>query len=451
MTKALFLVLGWLLLASSSFPQVPASAEPNRITGARLDVEYNQEKTTATIHITNLSDKTIDTVLTSYKTGEGSNVSSMFTANLKTGESITRNETSNHAMVIGLDAIRYVDGTMETRNDAIANAIKEEERIAKEQHQRELAYGKAFAVPDALLHMPVEEQIVRNYYAKLSFISEVGTLSQVMAQVTGGFSSRLTDSAARGLLEDHAHFALSEFQIGDLSEIEDSPWMLLLNPDAPQDMIMVNSSSAAFGLNHHMEQLKTYQVALREHDNREQQDERKNQLAASMRYTGVSTVKDALKRIYTGEWSRYAAFTVHADLHGQAFTYRTIFLFARQGEMVAIFDPTTRVPTSLNEPLYPQVLVESVYREVPFIKTWTAEHQLAGCKKFKEPEVCCNPVTGQCGLATEDVSHSLSLPLDERDLPLLKTFLEPAPPSATATQPNAPCPVTAADIAPSQP
>ena len=50
------------LLACHVFAQSSAPSEVNRITGARLSVEYNQDKTSATTHVTNVSDKIISTV-----------------------------------------------------------------------------------------------------------------------------------------------------------------------------------------------------------------------------------------------------------------------------------------------------------------------------------------------------------------------------------------------------
>ena len=70
---------------------------------------------------------------------------------------------------IHLDAIIYADGIQEVRNDAVLAALKEEERRIKERQEKEKEYASAFAAPNPASHMPQEEQIVRNYYAKLAF------------------------------------------------------------------------------------------------------------------------------------------------------------------------------------------------------------------------------------------------------------------------------------------
>ena len=158
-----------------------------------------------------------------------------------------------------------------------------------------------------------------------------------------------------------------------------------------------------------------------------------------MRARNASTVKDVVKLTNPGDWSRYASFTVSARLQGQTISYRATFLFADQGRKVAIFDPAIRMPVELNGPLYPTVLVESVYRELPLIKKWVAQNQLTGCKRLKEPEVCCDPEAGRCGLASEDVAHSLTLPIDDNDRWVLKGLMEPDP--AAKKPADGPCPV----------
>jgi hypothetical protein len=286
--------------------------------------------------------------------------------------------------------------------------------------------------------MPQEEQIVRNYYAKLSFLAQL----QVLPNVAMHRSPRLTEAAVRDLMKDQIQVDLSEFQTGDFAEIATHPWTLLVNLDAPQDVIGVSSSSNNIGVNHHNFSTISYQVAWNKQQMQpERQQERKQQMARDARSSGASTVKDVVKLTNPGDWTRYSSFTVSARLQGQTISYRATFLFADQGRKIAIFDPAMRIPVALNGPFYPVLLVESVYRELPFFKKWVAENQLSGCKRLKEPEVCCDPETGRCGLAAEDVAHSLALPIDDNDRWVLKSLMEPDP---VVRKPlNAPSPVMA--------
>ena len=428
MKNALLIALGAVLLTPHVLAQSPASSEANRIVGARLDVQYGADQTMVTVHVVNISNKIIANVRVSYL-HEGGAVGTYISGNgnIKPGESTTQAMSGvSRFTEINLDAIVYADGSVETRTDSVAAKMKEEERLAKEQRTKEMEYARAFAVPDPALHMTQEEQIVRKYYAKLSFLSQIGVLSQIIMQAP----TKLTDTGARKLLKDGIRFDLSEFQTGDFAEIEDQPWTLLLNPDAPQGVIRAIPTGDNIGIDKQTFFLNWYQAAWDKAELQpEKQQEQRDQISKGARFTGINTVKDYVRVTHSGEWSRYASFTVHTTLTGQSISYRAMFLFADQGERVALFDPAVRMPVELNAPLYPTLLVESVYRELPFFKTWVAENRLSGCKKLDEPEVCCDAATGKCGLASEDVEHSLSLPIDDKDRWVLKGLMDSPPAS----------------------
>jgi sRNA-binding protein len=440
MKKALLLVSGAALLVCHVFAQSPASSEVNRIVGAQIDVKYNEARTEGMVRVTNVSKKIITTVRIALAQANGSSSRSISGPwDLKPGARHWETVSNIGGLIdVDLDAIVYTDGSLETRNDAVAAEMKVEAGRTKEQHEKEMEYARAFAAPDRAGYMPQEEQIVRSYYAKLSFLAQL----QVLANVSMHGSPAWTEATVRQIIKDGARFDLSEFQTGDFAEIETLPWTLLLNPDAPQGIIEVNRVSANIGVNHHDFSITWYQVWRNAQIQPEQEQERREQMARAMGSAGVSTVKDAVRLANPGDWSRYASFTVLTRLRGQAITYRATFLFARHGEAVAVFDPAMRVPIELNGPFYPTVLVDSVYRELPFFKTWVADNQLSGCKRLKEPEICCDPYTSRCGLASEDVAHSLTLPIDDNDRWVLKGLMEPA--AIVKKQADAPCPVTTA-------
>jgi hypothetical protein len=439
MKNALWVVLGAVLMASHLFAQSSTPSEVNRIVGARLSVEYKDVRASAAFHVTNVSSKIISTVRISYRYDNDS-VSRSISArsDLKPGETSTQMAGAAGAAItnVSLDAIVYADGVMETRNDAVIAEIKEDELQAKEQHEKEMEYARAFAIPNPASHMPEEEQIVRNYYAKLGLLAQFGPLSNLIMHG----SPKLTEAAVRDLIKDQIHVNLSEFQTGDFAEIATQPWTLLLTPDAPQGVIDVNSMGGDIGVNQHKFSISSYQAVWSKSQSQPQrQQERRDQIANEIRAANAATVKDVVRLTHPGDWSRFASFTVSARLRGQAISYRATFLFADQGRKIAIFDPAMRMPVALNGPFYPTVLVESVYRELPFFKRWVAENQLTGCKRLKEPEVCCDPETGRCGLASEDVAHSLTFPIDENDRWVLKGLVQPDP--AAQKSDDAPCPV----------
>lgn len=439
MKNALLVVYGAALLACHVFAQSSTPSEVNRIVGARLSVEYKEDRASATMRVTNVSSKIISMVRISYRYDNDSASRSISArSDLKPGETVTQMTVGAGASItnVNLDAIVYADGSMETRNDAVIAEIKEDERKAKEQREKEMGYASAFAAPNPASHMPQEEQIVRNYYAKLNFLSQL----QILANVIMQRPSKLTEAAVRDQINDQIHVDLSEFQTGDFAGIETQPWTLLLNPDAPQDVIDVNSADANIGVNQHKFSIPSYQAVWNKSQLQpERQQERKEQIARDVRATNAATVKDVVRLTHSGEWSRYSSFTVTARLQGHTISYRATFLFADEGRKIAIFDPAMRMPVALNGPFYPTVLVDSVYRELPFFKKWVAENQLTGCKRLKEPEVCCDAESGRCGLASEDVAHSLALPIDDNDRFALKGLMEPD--AVVKKQADAPCPV----------
>ena len=87
MKKALWFAFAALLLVCHVAAQSSAPSEVNRIVGGRLNVEYNQDKTSAIVHVTNVSNKIISTVRISYRYPDGSEGRSVSNGNLKPGES----------------------------------------------------------------------------------------------------------------------------------------------------------------------------------------------------------------------------------------------------------------------------------------------------------------------------------------------------------------------------
>src|SRR5260221_13752886 len=105
--------------------------------------------------------------------------------------------------------------------------------------------------------------------------------------------SKLTAAEAHKLIKNSIRFNLPEFQTGDFAEIETRPWILLLNPDAPQGVIQVNSTGVNIGIDKHNFLLKWYQAAWNKvKEQAEEQQKRREQLSRAMRSAGVSTAKD---------------------------------------------------------------------------------------------------------------------------------------------------------------
>jgi hypothetical protein len=154
MKNALLVLYGAVLLVCHVFAQSSPSSEASRIVGARLNVEYNDDKTAAKVHVTNVSSKIISTVRISYQFENDAESRSMSHGDLKPGESTMEGISGARLAEIHLDAIIYADGIQEVRNDAVSAALKEEERLTKERQEKERKYASAFAAPNPSSHMP---------------------------------------------------------------------------------------------------------------------------------------------------------------------------------------------------------------------------------------------------------------------------------------------------------
>ena len=209
----------------SCFCAISAPSEVNRIIGARLSVEY-EDKTSATVHVVNVSNKVIATVQVSYFYEDGSRGKSISgSGNVKPGDSITQVMGGMGSIIaVEIDAVAYADGSLETRNDAVAAEVREAEQRTKEQHEKDMEYARAFAVPNPASHMPPEEQIVRSYYSKLSFLAQLQVLSNVWMRG----SSRLSEAALRDLIKNQAHFDLSDFRLVTLPGLRHIPGLCCL-------------------------------------------------------------------------------------------------------------------------------------------------------------------------------------------------------------------------------
>jgi len=122
-----------------------------------------------------------------------------------------------------------------------------------------------------------------------------------------------------------------------------------------------------------------------------------------------------------GKWTRYASYSVVAALEGKTISYRASFLFSGNGkteEILAYDYAAWGVGSCIQASVYPSALLDTAYRELPFVQAWIIANEIHSCKKLAVPEVCCDPVTGHCGVASEDMQRSLSSAIDSdaRDL-----------------------------------
>lgn len=265
------------------------------------------------------------------------------------------------------------------------------------------------------IKMSHEEELVRIAYAKLSYAAQIGMLWHAVAQHNGWPS--IDDEFTLGrAMNDQLRFELSGFKVGNISEIANTPWSSLI--EGPVDVLFAIPHTAPVNFESGNSKIKleiTYADVAWKKSSESPVEKKEDTAARSSNSPTVEEVIKSLKKPVSAQWSRFASYSVVAILRGQAISYRATFLFSdgKNGEILPLdYAATNGVGLFVNSAMYPAALVETAFREIPFIQGWISANEISGCKKRKEPEVCCDPSSGRCGLASEDVQRSMSIPVD---------------------------------------
>jgi hypothetical protein len=271
-----------------------------------------------------------------------------------------------------------------------------------------------------------EEQVVRATYGKAGFAAQIG---MVWHAVIGdkewpGLNDGLTLSKA---MNEQIRFELNGFKTGKVADISSESWTTLL--EGPVNVLSLHYVEIPVGFSKGKLQTNynlTYADAawLPESPSPSETHEER---APSALVPTVKHLLQSLRKPRNGvEWTRYVSYSVVAMLRERSISYRASFLFSGQGdqEEILALDYATGMSIApfANNPMYPSALLDTVYREIPFVQGWIVANEIDGCKQFKRPEVCCDRRTGRCGLATEDVQQSLSTAIDPETRLFISTY-----------------------------
>jgi hypothetical protein len=259
-----------------------------------------------------------------------------------------------------------------------------------------------------------EEELVRTAYAKLHFAAQVGMIWHAAIKSKGwpGLEDEFVLSKA---MNDQIRFELSGFKVGYIKDIQSDSWTSLA--EGPRNVLSAGCQTMAFGLStptHKSSFDITYSdgawqtpVAMSEPEFNPNFPPVPQPLAPSVRQ--IINDFDPSKR----GWTRYASYTVVAMLREKSISYRAVFLFKDGLKQVLALDYAAQgIGSCIDNPMYPSALVDTAYREVPFIQAWIIANEITDCKKLKVPEVCCDPKTWQCGIASEDLQRSMKVAVD---------------------------------------
>jgi hypothetical protein len=276
----------------------------------------------------------------------------------------------------------------------------------------------------ALAQTTHEEQTVRTIYAKLAYATKLSVLVNNISRPNNALSDL---GEMQKQMDAQLAFAFQNFRIGNLTDIADTRWDALVTKPQ-QDLIFVVPSSMP------------YHIKLS-----------KSESSTSMNYAMAGWQRhmdfDADWNIPTKEvirelpldtlrpdvvYSRYAAYTVTVALDGRQRTYQAIFLFGKNPDGTEAIYPIDHVlgMGSLNyfmqNPIYPQPLLETHLREWPGVREWIYTAGVASGSSLQD--VVCDAASGKCAIPAQVLEKALRVPID----PESRQFPPPTAPANPA-------------------
>jgi len=269
--------------------------------------------------------------------------------------------------------------------------------------------------------MSHEEQIVRATYARVTFAAQLGMLWHAVELNEGwpGLNDGLVLTKA---MNDQVRFDLTDFKVGELKDIGTASWASLV--EGPVDTLFIHfvEMPVSFTKNN---KTRNFPITYADAAWKPAAPSAIDTLEERTRTSLVPTVKEVLRSLHKpnsgGEWKRYASYSVVASLREKSISYRATFLFSADGHEILPLDYATGMGIApfVKTTMYPSALVDTAFREIPLIQSWILSNEIKGCKATNQPEVCCDPVMGRCGIASEDLQRSLSMQID----PDMRSFL----------------------------
>ena len=225
-------------------------------------------------------------------------------------------------------------------------------------------------------------------------------------------------------MNEQVRFDLTDFKVGELKEVNASSWTSMI--EGPVDTLFINFVEMPVSFTKKTK-TQTFYITYADAAWKPAAKSAIEKLEERTRTSLVPTVKEVLRSLRKpnsgGDWKRYASYTVVASLRERAISYRATFLFSpnEHGDEVLPLDYATGMGIApfVKATMYPSALVDTAFREIPLIQSWILSNEIKGCKTSNQPEVCCDPVMGRCGIASEDLQRSLSAQFD----PDMRSFL----------------------------
>lgn len=262
-----------------------------------------------------------------------------------------------------------------------------------------------------------EETVVRQAYAKVSYLTQVKVITDA-ALKTYNNAVPVDQQAVQQNLEDaNVVFELSDFKTGLIAEVADTKWGDLITvPPAAGQALKVDVSGLDFKDADLPSTTWSYATAswVAVPPGVTTSDPGTAQVLAMP----LHTLMDMGAKLWVtpdAVWTRYANYSVVVHFKGQSIgPYRAMFFFgtSKGQEVVAAQDLLTddqALYYVLQQPIYPTGLLRTTLRS-GVAGRWLDDNKLpAGRCHPGKHEVCC--VESQCGIADADLESELAAPL----------------------------------------
>lgn len=273
--------------------------------------------------------------------------------------------------------------------------------------------------------MSREETVVRTAYAKLSYADEIHILMMMLRPSPNADPWQADARAADKALRERLSFQLSNFKIGQVTDIAQQKLSNLVTTwEEGADILPANS-----GL---------WNYTFTEGDIK---------VSASVPYATFFWEKSPYPKTAVVDWplaevlakgpefhspyARYAIYTVTVTFQRHSRTYNAMALFRQDSEVYFLDNVTSATMLVLlsKTPMYPGPLAETHLRNVPFVQKWLVDHRQACAPDHQaKSDACCDLSTGVCGIGDEDLrSPSDFVPRQGKQGPTSRRQLTNAP------------------------
>lgn len=230
-----------------------------------------------------------------------------------------------------------------------------------------------------------EESTVRRTYAKTAFAVELNRLFKEASSVG-------SSEMPRG--KDELRLTLSDFKVGNVSDLRDKKYGDLVSKPAGREALMVTP----------------VRQDQRENDETVTTDmaEAKWRTEQTVQENWDIPVIDAIRmaeRNTSSQLSRYASYSVTLTYQGQTRNYRAMFLFGVDAQGNAFVFPIDTV-VNINggaveyfasHAIVPDVFVKSKLKNSAVVREWLTRHSSFSCMSAAG-DVCCDLTTLECGI-----------------------------------------------------